>query len=218
MRDIEYKYVGETSRSVYERTWEHTNSMKQLQTSSHMLKHMLEVHGEEEMEKVEFGARVLKFARSAFERQVMESVLIQEEREKHHILNSKSEYNRCSLPRLTAKLGERDWKKREKEGEEEKEKEKRLERRIFEMRKERNTTRRGDPKESEQPPVKKRRTGEEEWKEVKPMREEAKKRKEEGQQVDGRNPEKRRKLDIRDYLGEKKQGEKMDEKGGGPKQ
>ena len=117
-----YKYVGETSRSVYERTWEHTNSMKQLQTSSHMLKHMLEVHGEEEMEKVEFGARVLKFARSAFERQVMESVLIQEEREKHHILNSKSEYNRCSLPRLTAKLGERDWKKREKEGEEEKRK------------------------------------------------------------------------------------------------
>ena len=24
-----YKYVGETSRSVYERTWEHVNSLKQ---------------------------------------------------------------------------------------------------------------------------------------------------------------------------------------------
>ena len=43
------------------------------------------------------------------------------------------------------------------------------------------------------------------------MKEEAKKRKEEGQQEERRNPEKRRKLDIRDYLGEKKQGEKMDE-------
>ena len=31
------KYIGETSRSVYERTWEHTNSMKQLQPSSHCL-------------------------------------------------------------------------------------------------------------------------------------------------------------------------------------
>ena len=74
------------------------------------------------MENIEFGAKVLKFARSVFERQVMESVLIQEEREQHHILNSKLEYNRCSFPRLIAKLGENEWKKKEKEGEEEKEK------------------------------------------------------------------------------------------------
>ena len=48
------KYIRETLRSVYERTWEHTNSMKQLQPSSYMLKHILERHGEEDMEKIEF--------------------------------------------------------------------------------------------------------------------------------------------------------------------
>ena len=92
-----YKYIGETSRSVYERIWEHNHSMEQLHTSSHMLKHVLEVHGEEEYNKVEFGAKVVRYERSAFNRQVTESVIIQEERS-HHILNSKSEYNRCSLP------------------------------------------------------------------------------------------------------------------------
>ena len=194
-----FKYIGETSRSIYERTWEHTNSMKQLQPSSHMLKHILEEHGEEEIENVEFGARVMRFAKTAFDRQVMESVLIQEEREQHHILNSKSEYNRCSLPRLTAKLGENEWKKKMKEGEDEKEKEKRLERRILEMRKERNNPRRGTPRESEQPPTKKRKTGAEEWKGVRQQGEDAKKRKEGGEEQ-SRQPEKRRKIDIREYM------------------
>ena len=105
-----YKYIGETSRSVYERSWEHVHSMEQLQTSSHMLKHALEKHGEEEdLEKIQFGVKVIRYTRSAFERQVMESVIIQDERN-HNILNSKSEYNRCSLPRLTANLGDREWK------------------------------------------------------------------------------------------------------------
>ena len=79
-----YKYIGETSRSFYERTWEYTNSMRQLQPSSHMLKHILEKHGEEEVEKVEFGARVLKYARSAFKRLAMESVMIHKEREQQN--------------------------------------------------------------------------------------------------------------------------------------
>ena len=39
-----FKYFGETSRSVYERAWEHTHRLEQLQTSSHMLKHALEQH------------------------------------------------------------------------------------------------------------------------------------------------------------------------------
>ena len=44
------------------------------------------------------------------ERQILESVLIQKARE-HKIMNNKSEYNRCALPRLTAKLGERDMER-----------------------------------------------------------------------------------------------------------
>ena len=54
--------------------------------------------------------RVIKSTRTAFERQIMESVMIQKERH-HQIMNNKAEYNRCALPRLTAKLGEKDLEK-----------------------------------------------------------------------------------------------------------
>ena len=58
------------------------------------------MHGEEEdLEKMKFGVRVVKNTNSLSERQIMESVLIQEQRNQF-MLNSKLEYNRCSLPRL----------------------------------------------------------------------------------------------------------------------
>ena len=51
---------------------------------------------------------------------------------------SKSEYNRCSLPRLTAKLGSKDYDKiRQEELEEEKREEQRVREEIRERRKER---------------------------------------------------------------------------------
>ena len=94
---------------------------------SHMLKHIVAVHPSEEIASIKFHVKVLKFARTAFERQISESVLIQEKRETSHILNSKSEYNRCSIPRLTTKMGEKEikeWEKnREKSSREEKEQE-----------------------------------------------------------------------------------------------
>ena len=56
---------------------------------------------------------------------MLESVRIQEEQKRNHILNSKAEYSRCTLPRLTAKMGEAEYdeireeeKRREKEVEE----------------------------------------------------------------------------------------------------
>ena len=39
-----YKYVGETSRSAYERGWEHLNDLSQLKKTSHMLKHIVATH------------------------------------------------------------------------------------------------------------------------------------------------------------------------------
>ena len=77
-----------------------------------MLRHLLTVHEEEEEEwdKIKFGMKILKTTKTAFERQILESVLIQKARA-HNIMNNKSEYNRCALPRLTAKLGERDMEK-----------------------------------------------------------------------------------------------------------
>ena len=72
-----------------------------------MLRHLLTVHEEEEWDEIKFGMKILK---TAFERQILESVLIQKARV-HKIMNNKSEYNRCALPRLTAKLGERDMER-----------------------------------------------------------------------------------------------------------
>ena len=104
-----YIYIGETNRSVYERGLEHQNDISGCKTSSHMLRHLLDVHEEEEesWDNIRFGMRILKNTRTAFERQILESVLIQKAR-RNNIMNNNAEYNRCALPRLTAKLGERD--------------------------------------------------------------------------------------------------------------
>ena len=56
-------------------------------------------------------------------------------------MNSRSEYNRCSVPRLSTRLGDKEYKKYEKKLEEEKLKEEALEKRIREMRKYRNKNR-----------------------------------------------------------------------------
>ena len=60
----------------------------------------------------------MKSTRSAFERQILESVLIQKHRN-NFLMNNKAEYNRCALPRLTAKLGEKDLEKWREEDREE---------------------------------------------------------------------------------------------------
>ena len=121
-----YKYIGETARSAYERGIEHKNALEKLQEDSHLLKHVANSHRGEKLEEIKFGMRIIKQTRSALERQITESVVIQEEQKRHNILNSKSEYNRCSLPRLTAKLGSQDYDKlRQEEIEEDKMEEKR---------------------------------------------------------------------------------------------
>ena len=105
-----------------------------------MLRHLLEMHGGEKRKDVEFGIRVLKFTRSCFERQILESVLIQNRRD-HHVLNSRSEFNRCAIPRLVSKLGEKElkeWVEKDKEQQENKDK---LEEQIRMLRREKNRDR-----------------------------------------------------------------------------
>ena len=70
--------------------------------------------------------KIVKTARSAFERQVTEGVNIQTNRKDNFILTSKSEYNRRALPRLKAKVGNYTLDELEKKKWEEKEKEKTL--------------------------------------------------------------------------------------------
>ena len=75
-----FKYIGETSRSAYERSLEHQLSLKTLNSDSYMLKHLIDKHEGEDMEVQRFGIKVVKFTKSSFERQILESVTLQENR------------------------------------------------------------------------------------------------------------------------------------------
>ena len=143
-----YKYVGETGRSAFERGWEHLNDLAQLRTSSHMLKHCVGVHEDKDMGDIVFGMKVIQYSKSSFERQIRESVQIQAERKDHYLLNSRTEYNRNSLPRLCAQIGDGEYKKVEKEIQEEKKIEEGLEYKIRQLRKEKNKARLRPTKES----------------------------------------------------------------------
>ena len=68
------------------------------------MKHCLLVHGDEDPENVKFGMRIRRQYRTPIERQIGEatSILMDQRNEKVTLLNSKSEFNRCSLPRVTA--------------------------------------------------------------------------------------------------------------------
>ena len=63
------------------------------------------------MKEIKFAMRMRGYARSALERQVLDSVLIQEDWKRHLLMNSKSECIRCSLPRLTARIGNKEYEK-----------------------------------------------------------------------------------------------------------
>ena len=132
--------MGESARSLFERSWEHVSDFRNLSTKSHMLKHAVEVHPEEELKNIKFGIKIIKTAKTSFERQIFESVEIQENRH-HHFLNSRSEYNRCAVPRLMCKLGDKAYKNYEKDLEIEMAKEEEQILKIRELVKKRNKSR-----------------------------------------------------------------------------
>ena len=89
-------YVGESSRSSFERGNEHATAYKNNKSDSHMFKHATNEHPGEPKPKFQF--KVVKTFQSSLMRQVSEAVRIR--RRGDSILNSKGVYNRCSLPRL----------------------------------------------------------------------------------------------------------------------
>ena len=100
-KEYKVKYVGESSRSLYERLCEHREDFDRLLEKSHKLKHYILAHRDIPREKMKFGIRIRKQYKKAFERQIGEAISIEKETEKGTILlNSKSEFNRCSVPRL----------------------------------------------------------------------------------------------------------------------
>ena len=90
-------YVGETSRSLFERTKEHWGAWESRSEKSHILKHQQMVHREQEPK---FIMKAVKYYRSALTRQIGEAVRIRRRGGAGRILNSKAEYDRCRIPRL----------------------------------------------------------------------------------------------------------------------
>ena len=153
-----FKYIGESSRSSYERGWEHVNDLTSLNPRSHMLKHILSHHPDQDILSIEFSMKVKKFCSTSFERQILESVTIQQERNNHQLMNSKAEYNRCSLPRLTTKMGEQEYEEYNENLSLEQQEEEQLEKKIRELRKKLNKARLHPTKERG-PKAKRRKVG-----------------------------------------------------------
>ena len=89
-------YVGETARSVQERSREHWEGYRRKDNDNHMVKHMT-LHHEEGAEP-EFLMKVVGFHRTALSRQVGEAVRIAK---RGLVLNSKAEFSRCNILRLS---------------------------------------------------------------------------------------------------------------------
>ena len=108
-----------------------------------MLRHVVDKHENENIEKVQWGMTVIRYMKNAFERQIEEAVTIERKAKEGEILNSKCEYNQTTLPRLITRIGDREaeMKEWEKEIRKEKEYEERMEEKIRILRKDRNKER-----------------------------------------------------------------------------
>jgi hypothetical protein len=166
-----HMYVGETARSVHERGFEHLDDIRQLKTSSHLLKHLLDKHENETWNEIDFRMEIKTFSRTAFERQIMEACQIQHHRDQH-LLNSRSEFNRSAIPRLGLKFGDKEFKDKLKEENEADEKEETLAKKIRELRKQRNRERGGRRRAADEPKQKKRRKNSEDQEYTFPPKEE----------------------------------------------
>ena len=98
-------YVGESSRTGYERGVEHQNDAKNEKDNSHIATHCKEEHAGRGMEK--FSMKVIRTHKTALTRQIHEAVVIANSWNKN-LLNSKQEYNRCIIPRITVMMGNKE--------------------------------------------------------------------------------------------------------------
>ena len=93
-------YVGETSRSIQERGREHwsaSTGSNKAKEGSHMAKH---VELEHQGEQPKFILRAVQYYKTALARQTGEAVRIRRRGGEGAVLNSRSEFNRCFIPRL----------------------------------------------------------------------------------------------------------------------
>ena len=90
-------YVGESSRSIQERAKEHWGAARRREEDSHMRKHQDMVHPGE---PPAFLFKLISNHKTPLSRQIREAVRIRRRGGASAILNSRSEFNRCHIPRL----------------------------------------------------------------------------------------------------------------------
>ena len=110
MNEVKGVYVGESARSVFERAQEHWSDRMGQKEDSHMVKHWLDEHTDLP-EPPPFKIKVISSFRDSLTRQISESVRI--DLRGGGVLNSKTEYSRCRLPRLTVDMDE--WRSKKTE-------------------------------------------------------------------------------------------------------
>ena len=103
-------YVGESGRSLYERAGEHIKDARGMEEKSHIVKHWATSHPELKSPP-KFKMKIVSSFQDAMTRQISESVRI--DMRGGGVLNSKTEYSRCRLPRLV--IDNEEWKKAKKE-------------------------------------------------------------------------------------------------------
>ena len=96
-------YLGETGRSVYKPMLNHWDDWDKKKEGSSLWKHSVNEHGGL-LDDDKFHVKVLRKPRTALERQVLEGVLIQEEK-LGELLNLKSEWGHNRVPRIRVKVG-----------------------------------------------------------------------------------------------------------------
>jgi hypothetical protein len=136
-------YYGETSRSLYERSREHFKDAEDFGAGSHMVKHWMSSHSDENS-CPPFQFKIIGSYRDCLSRQVSEALKIQNTGDE--ILNSKNEYASNCLARIVVDMDKFERKKMDrKEEEEEKLVARRLE--IFKQDKKRPKRARSSPQE-----------------------------------------------------------------------
>ena len=105
-------YIGETSRSAYERLIEHERGHRKKEKDNPLWKHDHLLH---KGEKQGYRAKVLSQHRTPLERQIREFVNISNE--KRRLMNSKNEWNGQGLTRLTVE-GREEGEKSKREDDE----------------------------------------------------------------------------------------------------
>ena len=100
-------YIGESSRSLHERSLEHIKDAMSFSKKSHIVKHWMSFHPEHPTPPP-FSFKVTQQFKDCMSRQVAEAIRIQHT--KDNILNSKCEYLQNCITRLT--VNEESWERK----------------------------------------------------------------------------------------------------------